>query len=141
MRLGHLLLYSLIIGFTFYACGKDEVITEIDGIGKNVENSPAVANKQNSFTLDVKANLFNSVLEYPLTFDKTSFDLALAIANYTAGDVSIQVSNDSKQMLYKGDFNQNTALAQTITLEEKPTKIKLIFSGFTASLSSSLTGK
>lgn len=141
MKLGHLLLYSLMVGFIFYSCGKDEVITEIDGINKNVENSPSIANKQNSFAFDVKANLFNSVLEYPVTFDKTSFDLALAITNYTAGDVSIQLSNDAKQMLYKGDFNQNTALAQTITLEEKPTKIKLIFSGFTASLSCSLTGK
>lgn len=141
MKLKHIMIFNLLIGLTFFlGCEDAGEITQLDILNYN-ENNPAVANAQNSFSISVKANIYNAALEYPITFDKFSLDLALSIDNLSAGDVSIQVYNDSKQMLYKGDFTQKVALAQTITLEEKPTKIKLIFTNFTASFSCAINAK
>jgi hypothetical protein len=136
------IILCIIIGLTFSLGCKDAgEITAIDGINKNVDNSPAVANVQNSFSISVTAKTFNSALEYPITIDKFSLALALSIENLTAGDVSIQVFNDTKQMLYKADFTQKVSLAQTITLEEKPTKVKFIFNNLTATFNCALTAK
>ena len=142
MKLRLLIILCIIIGLTFSGgCQASGEITEIDGINKNVDNSPAVANVQNSFSISVTAKTFNSALEYPITFNKSSFDLALTIGNLSAGDVSIQVFNDTKQMLYKADFTQKVALAQTITVEEKPTKVKFIFNTLTATFNCAITAK
>ena len=108
---------------------------------KTLRTLLAVANVQNSFSISVTAKTFNSALEYPITFNKLSFDLALNIENLSAGDVSIQVFNETKQMLYKADFSQKISLAQNITLEEKPTKVKFIFNSLTATFSCALTAK
>jgi len=113
----------------------------VDGINNNVENSPATVNALNSFSISVKANLFNTALEYPLTFDKLSLGLALSVDNLTAGDVSIQIYNDSKQMLYNKDFSQKASLAETITLQDRPTKVKFIFNSLTANFSCAFAGK
>ena len=142
MKLRHVIILCIIIGLAFFmGCQDSGEITEIDGINKNVENSPAVANVQNSFSISVTAKTFNSALEYPIAFNKLSFDLALNIENLSAGDVSIQVFNETKQMLYKADFSQKISLAQNITLEEKPTKVKFIFNSLTATFSCALTAK
>lgn len=142
MRLRRVMIFCLTLGLTFsWSCQDAGEITEIEGINKNVENSPAVANVQNSFSISVTAKTFNSALEYPITFNKLSFDLALTIEKLSAGDVSIQIFNDTKQMLYNANFKQTISLAQNITLEEKPTKVKFIFNSLTATFSCALTGK
>jgi hypothetical protein len=130
---------SLIALFT--ACKDSGVITELEGINKNLVNSPSVANTVNSFSIAVTADTFNSALEYPVTFEKAEFDIALAIANMTAGSVSIQIFNNTKQMLYNGEFTEKISLAQHITLEEKPTKVKFVFNSLKASFSCALTVK
>ncbi|MFA7227805.1 MAG: hypothetical protein WC061_02125 [Melioribacteraceae bacterium] len=135
-------LFITLMAFSVLASCKDSgEITEIDGINKNLVNSPAVSNTKNSFSIAVKSELFNSALEYPVTFEKADFDIALAIGQMTAGTASIQIFNDTKQMLYNGEFTSSYSLAQHITLDERPTKVKFIFNNLTASFSCTLTVK
>jgi len=139
---GKLLLIVVIAEiFLFGGCKDPGVITQIEGLNVNVSNSPSVANTQNSFAFNVNANTFGTALEYPISFDKTSFEIAVSITKLTTGDVSIQIYNNSKQMLYNGNFNQNTSLDQIVTLDDTPTKIKLIFNNLSSSFSCSITGK
>ncbi|PKL83259.1 MAG: hypothetical protein CVV24_05865 [Ignavibacteriae bacterium HGW-Ignavibacteriae-3] len=137
----YLILISLSAFVILNSCKDAGVITELEGVNVNVTNSPAISNTQNSFSIAVKAELFNAALEYPINFDKQNFEMTLSIAELTSGNVSIQVFNDSKQMLYKGDFNSKISVAQTITLEEKPTKLKFVFNSLSASFSCLLTSK
>ncbi|MCX6169878.1 MAG: hypothetical protein NTX65_11090 [Ignavibacteriales bacterium] len=133
----------LVIGVVlFSSCNTENpVITKIPGINDFSENNPSVANALNSLTITVVANKYNYALEYTINFDKLNADLALSIGGRTGGDVSIQIYNDSKQMLYNADFNQNTSYAQSIIFDEKPTKVKLIFNTLTANFSCALSGK
>jgi hypothetical protein len=124
----------------FFACSKDEVITEFEGLNTK-DNTETVANTQNSFSFNINAKAWSHVYDYTVTFDKLDYDMALSIPDLTTGDVSIQIFNDTKQMLYKGDFDHKINLAQTIALDEKPTKIKLIFSNLSASFSCTIKGK
>ena len=140
MRLRKIFSLFVIVGIIFSACSKNDVITEWEGLNTK-DNTETVANAQDSFAFTINAKSLSHVYDYSLTSDKFHFDMALSIPDWITGDVSIQISNDTKQMLYKGDFNQKTNLAQIITLDEKPTKIKLIFSNLTASFSCSIKGK
>jgi len=142
MKVKYVIGLCILIGLVFvYGCNQNvEEITHIEGLD-NTENSPSISNVKNSFAISVNAKVFNSALEYSITFDKMDFDLALNVENLKAGDVSIQVFNDTKQMLYKLDINQKTSLAQTIELEEKPTKIKFIFNTVTATFNCSILAK
>ncbi len=128
--------FSLLI-----SCKDAGEITAIDGINVNVKNSPSVANVKNSLSFSVKGEMYNAALEYNVSFEKTEFDMALAITNLTAGSITIQVYNSTKQMLYTRDFPDKISLAQTVTLEEFPTKIKFIFNNFTGDFSSAMSVK
>lgn len=136
-----MIVFCAMIGLALsLGCQDTEEITQIDGFNKN-ENNFAVINAQNSFSIAVTAKALNSAIEYQLDFNKLSFGIVLSVDNLTLGDVTIQVFNDTKQMLYKADFKQKISLAQNVDLEEKPTKIKFIFNNFTASFSCALTAK
>ncbi|MBA4406069.1 hypothetical protein C0389_02225 [bacterium] len=140
-KVKRVIVFCAMIGLALsLGCQDTEEITQIDGFNKN-ENNFAVVNAQNSFSIAVTAKALNSAVEYQLDFNKLSFGIALSVDNLTLGDVTIQVFNDTKQMLYKADFKQKISLAQNVDLEEKPTKIKFIFNNFTASFSCALTAK
>ncbi len=140
-KVKRVIVFCAMIGLALsLGCQDTEEITQIDGFNKN-ENNFAVVNAQNSFSIAVTAKALNSAVEYQLDFNTLSFGIALSVDNLTLGDVTIQVFNDTKQMLYKADFKQKISLAQNVDLEEKPTKIKFIFNNFTASFSCALTAK
>jgi hypothetical protein len=142
---------KLTILFLFVTCASlifliscktnSDFITAVDGVNINVTNEPTVASTTNSFAITVKADAYNVALEYPLTVTKNDFDMALSITNLTAGDATIQIYNDSKQMLYKGDYSQKISLAQIISLDDRPTKIRFIFNTLSATFSCTLTAK
>ncbi len=143
MMKNYKLILIAVLGVIFLAsCNNDSgEITKIPGINDFTENSPAVANALNSLSFAVVANKYNQALEYPINFDRLNATIALTVSGLTAGDLSIQVYSDTKQLLYNADFNQNITLTQPIIFDEKPTKVKFIFNTLTANFSCALSVK
>ena len=60
-------------------CDKTDVITGPGDI--TAINSPAIANSAKSFAFNVIAKSYNSALEYPVSFNGLTLDLALSLSN------------------------------------------------------------